>query len=142
MIRPNAVKFKTILWKCFNYKKDINYPNFGLNFLKNFKNKDDKFLRICGFETFGKFIIRVDILERLFLEILSKSKNFKFKLDVKIINLLGCTKDDFIQFIKILGYQLINSENEAEFKYLPKKNKKTKKKQVSNAFSVLEKLKI
>jgi ATP-dependent RNA helicase SUPV3L1/SUV3 len=142
MIRPNAVKFKTILWKCFNYKRDINYPNFGLNFLKNFKNKDDKFLRICGFETFGKFIIRVDILERLFLEILSRSKNFKFKLDAKIINLLGCTKDDFIQFIKILGYQLINSDNEAEFKYLPKKTKQTKKKQVSNAFSVLEKLKI
>ena len=45
----------------------------------------------------------------------------------KIINLLGCTKDDFIQFIKILGYQLINSDNEAEFKYLPKKTKRTKK---------------
>ena len=39
MIRPNAVKFKTILWKCFNYKKDINYPNFGLNFLKILKIK-------------------------------------------------------------------------------------------------------
>ena len=142
MIRPNAVKFKSILWKCFNYKKDINYPNFGLNFLKNFKNKDDKFLRICGFETFGKFIIRVDILERLFLEILSRSKNFKFKLDAKIINLLGCTKDDFIEFIKILGYQLIKSENEPEFKFLPKKMKETKKKQISNAFSVLQKLKI
>jgi len=142
MIRPNAVKFKTILWKCFNNKKDISYPNFGLNFVSNFENKDEKFLRICGFETFGKFIIRVDILERLFLEILSRSKNFKFKLDSKIINLLGCTKDDFINFIKILGYQLISSNDEQEFKYLPKKNKQNKRKKVNNAFSVLERLKI
>ena len=37
MIRPNAIKFKTILWKCFNSTKEMSYPNFGINFLKNFK---------------------------------------------------------------------------------------------------------
>ena len=83
MIRPNAIKFKSILWKCFSASKETSYPNFGINFLNNFKNKNREFLRICGFETFGQFIIRIDILERLFLEILSRSKNYKFKLDSK-----------------------------------------------------------
>ncbi len=142
MIRPNAVKFKTILWKCFNNDNNINYPNFGLNFLSNFHNKNQKFLRICGFETFGEFIIRIDILERLFLEILSRSKNLKFKLDSKILNLLGCKKDDFIKFAKLLGYQLIKLDNDLEFKFIPKKTKQVKKKDTVNAFSILEKLKI
>jgi ATP-dependent RNA helicase SUPV3L1/SUV3 len=142
MIRPNAVKFKTILWKCFNSTKEMSYPNFGINFLKNFKNKNKNFLRICGFETFGNFIIRVDILERLFIEIINRSKDYKFKLDSKILNLLGCTKDDFINFIKLIGYKVINEENEPEFKYLPKKIRKNKEKKATNAFSVLENYKI
>jgi ATP-dependent RNA helicase SUPV3L1/SUV3 len=142
MIRPNAVKFKTILWKCFNSTKEMSYPNFGINFLKNFKNKNKNFLRICGFETFENFIIRVDILERLFIEIINRSKDYKFKLDSKILNLLGCTKDDFVNFIKLIGYKVINEENEPEFKYLPKKIRKNKEKKATNAFSVLENYKI
>ena len=142
MIRPNAIKFKTILWKCFNSTKEMSYPNFGINFLKNFKNKNKNFLRICGFETFGNFIIRVDILERLFIEIINRSKDYKFKLDSKILNLLGCTKDDFVNFIKLIGYKVINEENEPEFKYLPKKIRKNKEKKATNAFSVLENYKI
>ena len=142
MIRPNAVKFKTILWKCFNNIHNLNYPNFGINFAKNFKNKNESFLRICGFETFGKYIIRIDILERLFLEILTRSKDYKFKFDSKIINLLGCNKDDFMQFVKLLGYKPIKKNDELEFKYIPKKVKQDKKKVYQNAFSVLENFKV
>ena len=123
MIRPNAIKFKSILWKCYKNTKELNYPKFGLNFLSNFPNKNKEFLRICGFETFGKFIIRIDILERLFLEIISRSKNYKFKLDSKILNLLGCSKEDFIKFIKYLNYKIINNKNDIEFKFAPKKKR-------------------
>ena len=70
----------------FCIKRD-KLSKFWINFLNNFKNKNREFLRICGFETFGQFIIRIDILERLFLEILSRSKNYKFKLDSKIFEL-------------------------------------------------------
>ena len=142
MIRPNAVKLKTILWKCFNNVTDISYPKFGLNFMSNFKNKNQKFLRICGFETFGKFIIRVDILEKLFLEILSRSTNYKFKLDAKVINLLGCNKDDFIKFIQLLEYKPIKINDNYEFKFIPKRVKGIKKKKIDNPFSILENLKV
>ena len=142
MIRPNAVKLKSILWRCYNNLENIPYPNFGLNFLKDFENKNKDFLRICGFETFGKFIIRVDILEKLFLEILNKSKNYEFELDSKILNLLGCKKEDFKDFIKLLDYKPINDESSLKYKYLRKKTKPKKVKIKNNAFSVLEKLKV
>ena len=142
MIRPNAIKFKSILWKCYKNIKELNYPKFGLNFLNNFPNKNKEFLRICGFETFGKFIIRIDILERLFVEIISRSKNYKFKLDSKLLNLLGCNKDDFIIFIKYLNYKIINNKNDIEFKFAPKKEKRNNSKVKRNAFSILKKLKV
>ena len=142
MIRPNAIKFKSILWKCYKSSKELNYPKFGLNFVNDFPNKNKEFLRICGFETFGKFIIRIDILERLFLEIISRSRNYKFKLDSKILNLLGCNKEDFIKFIGYLNYKIIKNENDIEFKFTPKKNKKDTFKVKRNAFSILQKLKV
>ena len=113
-----------------------------LTLLNNFPNKNKEFLRICGFETFGKFIIRIDILERLFVEIISRSKNYKFKLDSKLLNLLGCNKDDFIIFIKYLNYKIINNKNDIEFKFAPKKEKRNNLKVKRNAFSILKKLKV
>ena len=142
MIRPNAIKFKSILWKCHKNSKELKYPKFGLNFVSNFQNKNKKFLRICGYETFGKFIIRIDILERLFLEIISRSKDYKFKLDSKLLNLLGCNKEDFIQFIKYLNYKIINNEKNIEFKFVPKKDKRNNFKVKQNVFSILQKLKV
>mgnify|MGYP001169204599 CR=1 FL=1 len=142
MIRPNAVKFKSILWKCYMNTKELNYPKFGLNFVTNFPNKNKEFLRVCGFESFGKYIIRIDILERLFLEIISRSKNYKFKLDSKILNLIGCSKEDFIKFIKYLDYKIIDNKNDIEFKFTPKKNKRNNIKIKQNVFSVLKKLKV
>ena len=142
MIRPNAVKFKSILWKCYMNTKELNYPKFGLNFVSDFSNKNKEFLRVCGFESFGKYIIRIDILERLFLEIISRSKNYKFKLDSKLLNLLGCSKEDFIKFIKYLDYKITGNKNDIEFKFAPKKDKKNNIKTKQNVFSVLQKLKI
>ena len=142
MIRPNAIKFKSILWKCYKNTKELHYPKFGLNFVSNFPNNNKKFLRICGFESFGKFIIRIDILERLFLEIISRSKNYKFKLDSNLLNLLGCNKEDFIKFTKYLNYKIINNENDIEFKFSPKKDKRNNFKVKQNAFSILQKLKV
>ena len=143
MIRPKAIQLKTILWKCYYGLQKIDYPNFGLNFIKNFKNKDKKFMLICGFETFGQFIIRIDILEKLFVEILSRSKDYSFQLDAKLLNLLGCSKENFIQFIKYINYEVIEDKDNTIFKFKPKKQKSFNKvSKNKNAFSILEKINI
>ncbi len=143
MIRPKAIQLKTILWKCYYGLQKIDYPNFGLNFIKNFKNKDKKFMLICGFETFGQFIIRIDILEKLFVEILSRSKDYSFQLDAKLLNLLGCSKENFIQFIKYINYEMIEDKDNTIFKFNQKKQKTFNKvSKNKNAFSILEKINI
>ena len=105
MLKPKAVSFRISLWKLYNNLSNIyNIPTFGLNFIVN-QNLDKKFLLLCGFENFREFFVRIDILEKLFIKILSKTKNKKFKIDSDMMNLLGCSKDDFYKLMSNMNYK-------------------------------------
>ena len=144
MIKPAAITFKAILWNCFYNLSKNESPTFGLNFIKNFSNQNKDYLLICGFETFDNVIIRIDILERLFLKIIELSKQYKFELNSEILNLLGCTKDDFKELMKKMNYKCIVKEEKMFFKYYLSKNvsNKSKLKNTSSPFDELKKIKI
>ena len=132
MLKPAAVNLRVKLWKLY-FPEDKKYviPKSGLNFLKNESDKNNRFLLICGFENFDKFYIRVDILERLFLKIIENTKNNEFKIDSDMINLIGCSKENFFKLLELMEYKSKkNEENKEEFFiYRPKsiKNKRLKK---------------
>ena len=69
MLKPKAVSLRILLWKFYNsFVENSEIPKSGLNFLTDNQNKfDKKFLLLCGFENFGNYYIRVDILEKLFI---------------------------------------------------------------------------
>ena len=145
LLKPEAVSLRLLLWKNF-YRKfiDVSPPKFGLNFLED-KNKTDKNLMlICGFEKFDNFYVRIDILERLFLKIIEtdKNSNNEIKLTADMLNLLGCSKENFNKLIKKMGYKIIEKNNEVFFKYIqPKRVNKSpfpNKKNTDNPFKVLE----
>ena len=48
------------------------------------------------FEKFREFYVRIDILEKLFLKIIENTKNKKFMINAEMMNLLGCSKEIFI----------------------------------------------
>ena len=83
---------------------------------------------ICGFENFDNFYIRVDILERLFLKIIDITKNGMFVIDSDMINLIGCSKENFYKLMRLMNYKpkKIQGKEEEFFVYKPKlvKNKK------------------
>jgi ATP-dependent RNA helicase SUPV3L1/SUV3 len=145
MLKPSAVNLRVNLWKLY-FLEDKKYtiPQFGLNFLKNETKKNKKFLLICGFENFESFYIRVDILERLFLKIIESSKNGMFKINSDMINLIGCSKENFFKLLKLMHYQSKKSKDEKEdlFIYKPKitKNKILKKDRKISRNSPFEKL--
>ena len=102
---------------------------------------------LCGFEKFDEYFVRIDILERLFLEIISSDtlKSSKIELVPKMLNLLGCSKDNFLKLIKKMNYNVSLENNKYFFKYNPVKkiNKKTKGKfQNDNPFAALKQLNI
>ena len=129
LFKPSVVSLRILLWK--NFKgEDLNLfpPTFGLNFVNDLKYRNKKFMLLCGFEKFDSFFVRIDILERLFIEIINSNENKsdKIKLLPKMLNLLGCDKESFVKVIKLMGYKVFDEKNETFFKYKPfKKIKKS-----------------
>ena len=116
MLKPKAVEFRISLWKIFH--KDNNgekIPQFGLNFIDN-KVYEKKFLLLCGFEKFKEFFVRIDILEKLFIKILDNTKNRKFKINSDMMNLLGCTKENFHKLMTYMNYKKEKAEETYLFK--------------------------
>ena len=105
MLKPKAVEFRVSLWKIFyNLANRHEIPKFGLNFLIN-KNYEQSFLLLCGFEKFKQYFVRIDILEKLFIKILDNSKDRKFTINAEMMNLLGCTKENFYKLMTYMDYK-------------------------------------
>jgi len=105
MLKPKAVEFRINLWKIYNNLSNKNtIPKSGLNFLAD-NTLDKNFLLLCGFEKFGEFFVRIDILEKLFLKILDNTKDKKFKINSEMMNLLGCSKENFYKLMTYMNYK-------------------------------------
>ena len=146
LFKPDAVKLRIMLWKNYSQKyNDLAPPKFGLNFIEDKNNLNKNFMLLCGFEKFGIFFVRIDILERLFIKIINlnlESKN-GIKLIPEMLNLLGCNKENFIKLINYMGYKSFEKNDETFFKYSPQ-NKTHKKKYLRNisdsAFNILKQM--
>jgi ATP-dependent RNA helicase SUPV3L1/SUV3 len=105
MLKPKAVEFRIGLWKIFNNFSGKNkIPKSGLNFLIN-ENFEKDFLLLCGFENFKEFFVRIDILEKLFIKIIDGTKDRKFKVNAEMMNLLGCSKENFYKLMTYMNYK-------------------------------------
>jgi len=111
MLKPKAVNLRILLWKFYNnIQKSNEIPKSGLNFLVDDKKKfDKKFLLLCGFEKFENFYVRVDILEKFFLKIIENTKDGKFKISSEMMNLLGCSKENFFKLMNLMNYRKENN---------------------------------
>ena len=148
LIKPEAVSLRTLLWKNY-YQKSLNLkpPTFGLNFLDKHNIKDQKFMLLCGFEKFDAFYVRIDILERLFMLIIKSNPKEKseIKMIPEMLNLLGCSKDNFKILLEKMNYKIYHKNEDVYFKYSPsKKYKKIPVKKISkeNPFKILKNLNI
>ena len=147
LMKPEAVLLRLILWKNFHQKYfDLKPPTFGLNFVEKNKAVDSNFMLLCGFEKFENFFVRIDILERLFVKIINSNlENSKeVKLTAEMLNLLGCSKENFVKLIKRMNYKIYKKNDDFFFKYLPSKsnNKKYIKKNNNkdNPFNILKQI--
>ena len=126
LIKPEPVFLRTLLWKNYHQKYfNLKLPTFGLNFLDD-KNLNKSFMLLCGFEKFNNFYVRIDILERLFMQIIKSEteKNKEIKMVPEMLNLLGCNKENFKKLLLSMNYKIIEKNNDIFFKYFPKKDKK------------------
>ena len=98
---------------------------------------------LCGFENFDQYYVRIDILERLFIIIMNSNNENKNEIKIipEMLNLLGCSKENFLKLIRKMNYKTFEKNNENYFKYAPiKKSRKfvQTKERKNNPFSVLK----
>ena len=142
IIKPEAVTIRLLLWKNY-YGKNMNLkpPKFGLNFIIEENSINSNFMLICGFEKFKNFYVRIDILERLFIKIIENTKDKEVKLQSEMMNLLGCTKENFLKLLILMGYKYKERNEEIFFQYKPFRKKAFEKlKKVNkddNPFNIL-----
>ena len=124
MLKPKAVEFRIGLWKIFhNLSDQKKIPKSGLNFVTD-SNLDKNFLLLCGFEKFQEFFVRIDILEKLFLKIIDNTKDRKFTINAEMMNLLGCSKENFYKLMTYMNYKKDKTADTYIFKGEKKKKKK------------------
>ena len=145
LLKPEPVSLRIILWKNYHQKFfKLKPPTFGLNFLEDKDMKNKNFMLLCGFENFENFFVRIDILERLFVKIINLNPDYKteIKLVPEMLNLLGCTKENFLKLIEKMNYKIIKKDDDFYFKYrLDKKKTKNfmnKNQRNDNPFNVLK----
>ena len=147
LFKPEAVLLRILLWKNYHQKFfSLKPPTFGLNFLENKDLKNKNFMLLCGFESFDEYFVRIDILERLFVKIISSNpnKDTEIKLVPEMLNLLGCSKENFLKLIKKMSYKTLEKNNEFYFKYAKYKQKVkkfiSKDQKTDNPFNILKKM--
>ena len=124
MLKPKAVEFRVSLWKIFNNLSSNNrVPKSGLNFFLD-NSYEREFLLLCGFEKFKKFFVRIDILEKLFIKIIEVTKDKKFKINTEMINLIGCSKENFYELMKYMDYKKDKSTDTYIFRGEKRKKEK------------------
>tara|TARA_B100000035_G_scaffold307648_1_gene311237 strand:- start:188 stop:1225 length:1038 start_codon:yes stop_codon:yes gene_type:complete len=146
LIKPEPVTIRTLLWKNYHQKYfKLKPPTFGLNFIEDNNKSNKNFMLLCGFEKFDNFFVRIDILERLFLQIIKSGadESKEIKLVPEMLNLLGCSKENFKKLIQKMNYKITEKKEDLYFKYKPqKKFKKSINKEIDkeNPFGVLKNL--
>ena len=98
---------------------------------------------LCGFEKFDTLFVRIDILERLFMLIINSKENKEIKIIPEMLNLLGCSKDNFKKLLQKMNYKIFDKAEDTFFKYNQiRKFKKTSTKKISdeNPFKILKNL--
>ena len=129
MLKPKAVMLRVTLWKIYNnISSNLDIPKFGLNFVVN-ENFDEKFLLLCGFEKFKDYFVRIDMLEKLFINIMDSTVDRKFKISSEMMNLLGCTKENFFKLMNLMNYK---KSKDSDTYYFFSNNKKNKDKVTLN----------
>ncbi len=125
LFKPSAVSLRITLWKNYHQKFfNLKPPKFGLNFIEGNSENNQNFMLLCGFEKFGNYFVRIDILERLFIIIMNSSDKNEIKLTSEMLNLLGCNKENFLKLIEKMSYKYFIKNKETFFKYIRSKNNK------------------
>ena len=125
LLRPKPAGLCALLWAVKNNVSPIpaSLPP-GRVSLPFDDSLPDGFVQAAGYRRLGTLMLRADILERLMGMIRKRAAQGGFVIDAELLNLAGCSNDDFEKMLLALDYERTDKEGQIEFaKPDPKKKK-------------------
>ncbi len=104
LVKPKAVKWRALLWALSNGISVQEVPGAGLVTVPVGEDSDESFLAACGFSCLGKRAIRVDVLDRIAVDLQRQSRTGKMDIGAAQLNLLGLSMADARPIFEALGY--------------------------------------
>ena len=104
LVKPKAVQWRALLWALFNETPAPAIPGAGLVTVPAGDDTNEDFLAACGFACLGKRAIRVDVLDRVAIDLQRQSRAGKMDVGATQLNLLGLSMEDARPVFEALGY--------------------------------------
>ncbi len=133
MLKPPQMAMRALLW-CLHHDQPVAVPEPGRVSLAVETDLADGYYAAIGYRRLGPRALRVDMLERLAAELRKRARKGRFAVDAALLNLAGCTGEDFDGIARALGYRSARSGDGQEILYAapqrrrPRQHQNTKQK--------------
>ncbi len=113
--KPAAIRLRAILWAIWHgHDLPVQLPADGI-VSENIEGKqiDKDLYQMIGYPVYGPRAMRIDMLDRVVVDIYDSSKDWKFQAKHQYCEWLGCTIEDLYKILEALGHKRIVSEEKA-----------------------------
>ena len=104
LVKPKAVQWRAMLWKLYNDREAAPPPGAGLVTVPADDDLPEDFLEACGYARLGGRAVRIDVLDRVAIDLQRQSRAGKMNIGAAQLNLLGLSMDDARPVFEALGY--------------------------------------
>ncbi len=133
LVKPKAARLRALLWAVHNDAPIRPPPPPGLNSVTPEPGTGESFYEACGFRFIGGRAVRIDILDRLAIQLARASRKGPFTLSHEILSLLGMSAEHALPIIRALGYREGGPDGNALFVRAGRRGERAGKKSGSGA---------
>ena len=124
LVKPKAVQWRAMLWSLYTGRTSVPPPSAGLVTVPAGDDLPEDFLEACGYSKVGGRAVRVDVLDRVAIDLQRQSRSGTMKIGAGQLNLLGLSMDDARPVFEALGYVAEESEEGLSWKWGGRKKPK------------------
>ena len=123
MLKPPQMAMRALLW-CLQNECAAIIPEPGRVSLSVESGMPDAYYAAIGYRRLGPRALRVDMLERLAAELRKRARKGPFAVDAALLNLAGCTGEDFDGIARALGYRPAHPQSGKDILYAAPKRRR------------------
>lgn len=124
LVKPKAVQWRAMLWSLHTGRTSVPPPSAGLVTVPAGDDLPEDFLEACGYSKVGGRAVRIDVLDRVAIDLQRQSRAGTMKIGAGQLNLLGLSMDDARPVFEALGYVAEESEEGLSWKWGGRKKPK------------------